>query len=524
MKTDWQVIVENFFEKDNLILDIEAKKEARIKLSKIDKKNRLYISETGDNRLFLALGFLNYFDKDKQLLAPLILIPVYFDGEHIKSSFVLKKYSSDSKFNITLLEKLKREFNIEIPELEKLPKDQSGLDVNKIFYIVDKKIKSLNDQNWFIDKEQCFLSLFSFKKILMYKDIENLKSLESHPILNSLDNPKNLDYIQNLRDKFKDNFVEEKELDNKIEQEQLYCPLSYDSSQLQAILHTRKGDGFVLQGPPGTGKSQTIANIISQLLAEGKKVLFIAEKRVALDVVEKRLKNSSLEQFALELHSDKSKKREVAKKLLKNYNTSILKPIIDWNKKCLTLTKVRDELNKYIHFIHEKQISGLTAFSALSTIISSKSKCCDLEFDLQSSNQFNEKDLENIKEIVNKIQGAIHDLDCKLSNHSLNGIKMTWNPILEKDLETKINSILKKLETLTTYFDLFFEKFSVQPIYFIDQKNFYCFLKILDHISNIEKQYKTYNVVFYKKFREIKKNFEKGLSWKKYIDSYTVLV
>lgn len=63
---------------------------------------------------------------------------------------------------------------------------------------------------------------------------------------------------------------------------------------------------LVIQGPPGTGKSQVIVNILLNAVAKGKKVLFITEKRTAIDVVYNRL--GELRLSALKLYSPKEKK------------------------------------------------------------------------------------------------------------------------------------------------------------------------------------------------------------------------
>ena len=84
--------------------------------------------------------------------------------------------------------------------------------------------------------------------------------------------------------------------------------MSADSSQLRAVLYSELGKSFVLHGPPGTGKSQTITNIIADNLAKGKRVLFVSEKKAALDVVYKRLSSVGLAPFCLELHSNKCDK------------------------------------------------------------------------------------------------------------------------------------------------------------------------------------------------------------------------
>ncbi len=90
-----------------------------------------------------------------------------------------------------------------------------------------------------------------------------------------------------------------------------YAVVDADFSQLRAIELARSGANLVIHGPPGTGKSQTIANIIATLIAEGRRVLFVSEKTAALDVVKRRLTKVGLGGFCLDLHSDRGKKDSV---------------------------------------------------------------------------------------------------------------------------------------------------------------------------------------------------------------------
>lgn len=94
-------------------------------------------------------------------------------------------------------------------------------------------------------------------------------------------------------------------------------PLVYDAdssqhSALVDVLSLKKN--LVIEGPPGTGKSQTITNLIAACLAEGKKVLFVAEKLAALEVVKNRLSLAGLDPFVLELHSNKTNKKRYSKR------------------------------------------------------------------------------------------------------------------------------------------------------------------------------------------------------------------
>ncbi|WP_031792303.1 AAA domain-containing protein, partial [Vibrio parahaemolyticus] len=86
-------------------------------------------------------------------------------------------------------------------------------------------------------------------------------------------------------------------------------------TKTEAVLAAKSGANLVIQGPPGTGKSQTITNIISQALADNKKVLFVAEKMAVLDVVKRRLDNCHIGDSVLELHSHKANKKSVLSSL-----------------------------------------------------------------------------------------------------------------------------------------------------------------------------------------------------------------
>lgn len=137
--------------------------------------------------------------------------------------------------------------------------------------------------------------------------------------------------------------------------ENVYEVLNADSSQKDAVELSHRGISFVMQGPPGTGKSQTIANIIGQAVAEGKKVLFVSEKLAALDVVYRRLRDVGIADLCLPLHDPKTSKQVVLKQL--EHNLDAPKDRVS-NEKIAELHQLdglKVDLNAYAHLLHQVQ-------------------------------------------------------------------------------------------------------------------------------------------------------------------------
>ncbi len=110
-----------------------------------------------------------------------------------------------------------------------------------------------------------------------------------------------------------------------------YPIISIDPTQSSAVELARTGESYIIQGPPGTGKSQTITNLVADFVARDKKVLFVCEKRAALDVVYHRLKNKSLDELCCLVHDSQSDKKSFILDLKKTYE-DFLKNDFDLNK------------------------------------------------------------------------------------------------------------------------------------------------------------------------------------------------
>lgn len=265
----------------------------------------LTIQEQGVNTLFLVLGMLQWKEDEAKepRFAPLVLVPVRLERKTARSFWQLSATDEDPGLNLSLVEKLK-EAGIKLPPAPPL---ETVEDLDKLFKLIEEAITEKS--GWAVARDRIALGFFSFGKFLMYKDLDPAAWPEGakpadHPLTASL-----------LRDGFRDRtgtLPADADLDAVRPPGRIMEIMDSDGSQAEALAEVASGRSLVIQGPPGTGKSQTISNLIAEAVSAGKRVLFVAEKLAALEVVKRRLESAGLGEVCLELHSNKASKKEVA--------------------------------------------------------------------------------------------------------------------------------------------------------------------------------------------------------------------
>ncbi|MGX5726193.1 DUF3320 domain-containing protein [Metapseudomonas otitidis] len=406
--------------------------ELEVRLTELYRGARTNLQEGGSNTLFLALGFLTWTreDRDNQRYrAPLILVPVTLERKSARSGFSLVIHDDEPRFNPTLQEMLRQDFelNLGIGDGE-LPKDSSGLDVALIWRAVAHAVKDI--KGWEVS-EDVVLSMFSFAKYLMWKDLsERSEALRQSPVVKHL--------LDSPRDAFSGGggaFPDERMLDSHYAPQDVFCPLPSDSSQLSAVLSAAKGRDFVLIGPPGTGKSQTIVNMIAQFIAQQKRVLFVSEKIAALDVVYRRLREVGLGEFCLEVHSNKSKKTEVLSQLQSAWEARGVADASTWKAEAQRLQSHRDVLNLYVERLHERYPNGYTIYDAIG-VVSTNLEVLPVNLAWVSHRQHQATDLLAMREVADRLEVNAQAIGFSaLSKHPLQLIgKTDWSPTWQHQL------------------------------------------------------------------------------------------
>lgn len=340
--------------KEKRLRSILTEAELQKNIVSLYRASKLSLEENGANTLYLALGLIRWYETARSpqpRYAPIVLLPVDIIRKSALKGCVIKLRDDDPQMNITMLEKIKQDFGIEITGLDPLPADQHGIDMRLVFTVIRKAIMAL--PRWDVLETAC-IGIFSFSQFVMWNDIRNRSDdLIKNKVVKSLIDGR-LSWVP-----------EPMEMGDKVDENNVLLPMAADASQLFAVKSASEGKSFVLHGPPGTGKSQTITSLIAAALAEGKSVLFAAEKMAALEVVQKRLDKIGIGAFCLELHSNKSKKRDILEQLRQASEVTKTTSPEEYREKSEQTASVRAELNAYAKELHSPQNSGYTPYELI---------------------------------------------------------------------------------------------------------------------------------------------------------------
>ena len=356
------IVIESGDLTDSFLVSTATAEETKKRLTHLFRITKTDLEDSGVNTLFLAIGMLKWIPpaKDaKPVRAPILMMPVKLVRKSV-NDIRLASIDDETLVNPTLVELIRSQYHITVKGVDPVPEDEHGSDVEAVLKIFTDAVKDL--AGWEVERTAA-LGRFSFGKFVMWKDLTaQLGTLRQNPLVNHLIEGGG-EYDDGVK------VFPPEEIAENLNLADLYCPMSADSSQLAAVLYSALGKTFVLHGPPGTGKSQTITNLIAHNLAHGRRVLFVSEKKAALDVVHKRLEKIGLKPFCLELHSNKSGKAEALAQFAEALNTPVVTEGPERARVATELEAERKELSGYVNALHKKYPNGLSAYDCFSQLI-----------------------------------------------------------------------------------------------------------------------------------------------------------
>ncbi len=272
-------------------------------LNSIRRKALSFFEEKGLDTLHLAFGFASWGvdDSGRPPEAAVFLVPLKISRKGRGWKYLMISATDDPTFSPVLAHVMREQKEIQLPAA--LSEEEVSRLVADPFAYLEHVQETLFSKTDVSITQKIAVANFLFQKMSMVKDIrDSTDSQLGNNLVRALIGQ--VDARVSLKGKRKPIDLDE------IAPEADHSVMSADSSQQMVIQRALDGESGVVHGPPGTGKSQTITNLISAMIGAGKRVLFVAEKRAALDVVLKRLREVGLENTVLDIHGSSLSKKD----------------------------------------------------------------------------------------------------------------------------------------------------------------------------------------------------------------------
>ena len=292
--------------------DYTAFNDARRRLAAIHKTALTNLEEKGIETLFVAIGLATWeVESGTSPNAPVILLPLNVVATGAAARDFKVKVAGDAHLNPVLAHILRSEHDIQTDDeeadvAEDAPTNLDGF--RDMFHRFEESWKAL--PNLSIEL-RAVAAVFSYSTMPLVADLEqNGELFAASDIVAAIAGDG--EARESLASRICDPEPNQPDVDPPSKE---FLVLDADSSQHMAINRVLGGESLVIQGPPGTGKSQTIANLITALIARGKRVLFVAEKRAAIEAVTKRLEQVGLSDLVMDMHGGVTSRRDFARTL-----------------------------------------------------------------------------------------------------------------------------------------------------------------------------------------------------------------
>jgi very-short-patch-repair endonuclease len=296
--------------------DPDVLKDASRRCRKIRDKARENLEERGVFTLFLASAMATWTQPAGQAAVPqapvvlnhLALAPTGAAGEDFELTL-----ASAPEINPTLFYALEAQFGV-TADLDAI-RDEITADEDDVAtdtaQMVAAVVRAAAGVPGFKVDSKHVIGNFSYLKLPMVVDLAaHVDALEAHDMVAAIAGDAAAQQLVRGRKQS----VDARSLDGLMPSAE-FLVLDADGSQQAAIESIVRGSDSVIQGPPGTGKSQTISNLIAACAAKGLRVLFVAEKRAAIDAVIGRLDRVGLSDLVLDLHGGVASRRRLAENL-----------------------------------------------------------------------------------------------------------------------------------------------------------------------------------------------------------------
>lgn len=397
--------------------DFAAFDDARRRFAAIHKRSLTNLEEKGIETLFVAIGIATWkVDSDAPPRAPVILLPLDAEATGAAARDFRIKVAGDILLNPVLVHVLRTEHDIETENDEADVSEYPATDLNGFRELLSRLRNSWNMLPNLAIEPRVVAATFRYSTMPLVADLEqNGELFAANDIIAAIAG--DAEARASLESRICDPEPHQPDADPPANE---FLVLDADSSQHMAINRVLGGESLVIQGPPGTGKSQTIANLITTLIAQGKRVLFVAEKRAAIEAVTKRLNGVGLSDLVMDMHGGVTSRREFARRLKESLDRIATTPALDYSALHDRLRDRRDSLIANAAAMHQSRAPwNLSVFDMQERVLAvPKDARSHLRLSTQASRAL---DREEFEQLAGKIGEWV-----SLGGHSLSEAHPEW--------------------------------------------------------------------------------------------------
>lgn len=373
--------------------------------------------EPGEPSLYLTYSCLDYLEDGTYgplRMAPLVLFPAEIVSRPLTGELQCSCRVSCATVNVALIELLNRRFQIDLRDVAKRFEEgveEGGVSKELMEDTIGRVRDAVRDNpRWKVEKRIC-IGKFPLGRFVMWEDLHRRREeLIQSPLVNSL-----------LQGRLNAEIHVDTEPQPLMESE-IILPIAADASQMQAVQEATAGNSFVLYGPPGTGKSQTITNLIANMLSRGKTVLFVAEKEAAIDVVKEKLESLGVEDYILDLHSSNTRKSDFLGQLEKCQRMASAGSQSGFESLNRKLEEQRLLLARYENILLDKQSCGLSLWEMANQMEAYTDSTLEVELDEELLLSFDAEKIEEVLQLLNRMTAAGKSIGHP-NNHPLAAVK-----------------------------------------------------------------------------------------------------
>ncbi len=286
--------------------------DARRRVFAIHKTALTNLEEKGIDTCFAAIGLASWrVEQGTEPIAPVILVPLHTVPTGAATRDFEVSVAGDAHLNPVLARMVRSDHGIEMDDIEADVAEDPPTSLEAFDEFLDQLTGAWSELPEFAITPRVVAGNFSYSTMPLVQDLDqSAEAFAQNDLVAAIAGVEPARAALTAR--MCDPSPSQPDLDPP---ESEFLILDADSSQHLAINRVLGGESVVIQGPPGTGKSQTISNLIGTLVAHGKRVLFVAEKRAAIEAVTKRLDLVGLDDLVMDLHGGVTSRREFASRL-----------------------------------------------------------------------------------------------------------------------------------------------------------------------------------------------------------------